>query len=547
MSDAPATSAPQAAETPTDSAAITSAIEEISVAVATGLVPFLGQAINIYDTITCMLTLHNSTSAEDQMEAKFDLVLALVGWIPGAGGGVKKTIRIVNKHPERFAPILFDVLRMVCDKVGIHTSPEFLLDKLFDAVGLKNQLGTVQSAIEGSWLYDNLPAEGRLALSTCMSTVRSQLPAMVMLVTLKLTHWKTKQRNNAAQAAGPQGKVNPVEKKPEKNDPKVAETGHNAPTLTASNNTVNASIGTSVAEGVSKSLTGIVGEHITDYFLYEKYGWGKDWSRHDMGMQGEWKEKPSKTFPGKLNEATRLNPLFALKAHGTGIDGVWKVQMGDPHNGGKPYAIVESKASKVGKAPKNAASKPGVKGKLLDNARRIKDAALPKSEELLEPDTSEGSDSAGAGKPGGKPVGKGGGGKPSGGKQAQPKQTAASTAPASARQTNNSVEQPLVQMSQKWITKNIKDAVKFGVIADAREIVEEIRINGTKVYSRHLFYTPFYLPSAAEHEKALLEDERDKHEKHADHDIPSTHRHDEREVKAAVNHKHAKLGLPLEP
>ncbi|MBE3025115.1 hypothetical protein [Janthinobacterium sp. GW458P] len=53
---------------------------------------------------------------------------------------------------------------------------------------------------------------------------------------------------------------------------------------------------------------------ITDYFLYEKYGWGKDWSRHDMGMQSEWKEKPSTTFPGKLNEATRLNPLFALKS-----------------------------------------------------------------------------------------------------------------------------------------------------------------------------------------------------------------------------------------
>ncbi|RFP28733.1 hypothetical protein [Duganella sp. BJB476] len=539
MSDAPATTSSQVGETQTDSAAITSAIEEISVAVATGLVPFLGQAINIYDTITCMLTLHNSTSAEDQMEAKFDLVLALVGWIPGAGGGVKKTIRIVNKHPERFAPILFDVLRMVCDKVGIHTSPEFLLDKLFDAVGLKNQLGTVQSAIEGSWLYDDLPAEGRLALSTCMSTVRAQLPAMVMLVTLKLAHWKTKQRNNAAQVIGPQGKVNPAEKKPEKKDPKVAEAGHNAPTLSTSNNTVNASIGTSVIEGVSNTLTGIVGEHITDYFLYEKYGWGKGWSRHDTGMQGEWKERPSKTFPGKLNEGTRLNPLFALKAHGTGIDGVWKVQMGDPHNGGKPYAIVESKASKVGKAPKNASSKPGVKNKLMDNARRIKDAALPRSEELLEPDTSEDNGSAGTGKPSGKPGGKngiGGGKLSTGAKQAQPKRDAPSAGVSPASKSSGA-EQPLVQMSHRWIGKNLFSAV-------GRVLEVDIKQFG---YSRHLFYTPFYLPSAAEHEKALLEDERGKPEKHANHDIPSTHRHDEQEVKAAVNHKLAKLSLTLEP
>ncbi|MBE3025116.1 hypothetical protein [Janthinobacterium sp. GW458P] len=80
---------------------------------------------------------------------------------------------------------------------------------------------------------------------------------------------------------------------------------------------------------------------------------------------------------------------------------MWKVQRGDPHNGGKPYAIVESKASKVGTAPKNASCKPGVKNKLMDNARRIKDAALPKSEDLLEPDTSEG-------EPNGPPVPTGG-------------------------------------------------------------------------------------------------------------------------------------------
>lgn len=542
MSDAPATTAPQAGETQTDSAAIASAIEEISVAVATGLVPFLGQAINIYDTITCMLTLHNSTSAEDQMEAKFDLVLALVGWIPGAGGGVKKTIRIVNKHPERFAPILFDVLRMVCDKVGIHTSPELLLDKLFDAVGLKNQLGTVQSAIEGSWLYDDLPVEGRLALSTCMSTVRAQLPAMVMLVTLKLAHWKTKQRNNAARVNGPQGKVNPAEKKPDKKDPKVAEAGHNAPMLTASNKTDSAPIGMSVAEAVSNTVIGIVGEHITDYFLYENYGWGRGWSQHDMGMQGGWEKQPSKTFPGKLNEATRLNSLFALKAHGTGIDGVWKVQMGDPHNGGKPYAIVESKAAIVGKAPKNASRKPSVKSKLLDNARQIKDKALPKSEDLLDLETTDG---APAPSPASAPTATGRRGRAT----QQPVHTPASAPPANTAAKTGSPHKGrvFVQMSQDWIEKNIRDAVRIGTVAGAREIVEDIRLNGTKVYSRHLFYTPFYLPSAAEHEKALLENEPNKHEKHAGHDIPSTHRHAEQEVKAAVNHKHAKLGLKLEP
>ena len=231
MSDAPAATALEADEAETDYADISSTIEEISPDVANGLIPFLGQAINIYDTIACMMTLHDSTSAEDQMQAEFDLVLALVGWMPGPGGGVKKTIRHVNKYPGFFAPMLFDALRMDCHRVGIHTSPELLLDKLFDAACLKNQLGTIQGAIEGSWLYDDLPAEDRLALSTCMSKVRAELPAMVTLVTLKLAHWKTEQRNNAAQ---PRPSSAPVLPSPSKSGQTTnfVEFNHHWPDLT---------------------------------------------------------------------------------------------------------------------------------------------------------------------------------------------------------------------------------------------------------------------------------------------------------------------------
>ena len=152
----------------------------------------------------------------------------------------------------------------------------------------------------------------------------------------------------------------------------------------------------------------------------------------------------------------------------------------------------------------------------------------------------------GGGKPGGKPSGKPSGkegargSKPlGGGKQAQPKKGAPSTGPTSMSPAN-SPEQPLIQMSRKWIAKNIKTS---GL---DRFVIDDFAKFGKNVYSRHLFYTPFYLPTAAEHEKALLENEPEKHEKHANHDIPSTHRHDEQEVKAAINHKHAKLGLELE-
>lgn len=509
--------------------------EEIGTAVATGLVPFLGQAVNIYDTVECLITLHNSSDAESTAEAKFDLVLALVGWIPGAGGGVKKTIRIVNKNPDRYAPILFDVLRMICAKLGIHTSPEVLLQKLFDAAGLKSLLGTVQSAIEDSWAYEKLPQEGQLALAGAMTTVRAELPAMVMLVTKKLTKWKSKQRNNAARQAGMEKKT-PTDTKPATNDATVAKTGDNTPTPAQSNGTANAQLGATALDEITNSITGIVGEHITDYFLYEEYGWGKDWSEHDRGQDGGWQARPGKTSPGKLNEETKLNKLFADKAHGVGIDGVWKVQLGDPHNNAKPYAIIESKASAVSSAPTNSSRKPGIRSKLLDNAKRIKESTLPKSDDLLEPDTKGGASSAGTGKGGGKPPGKAGAsGKSPGGKHANAK------SPPPAGGKNSSAERPVVQMSQVWIENNIRRAVRN------QEVSYEIASHGIRVYSRHLFYTPFYLPSSAAHLKALHEGNRAAHEKHADHQIPSTHRHDEHEVKAAVNRKHVKLGLPVEP
>jgi hypothetical protein len=528
-------------------------VEEIGTAVATGLVPFLAQAINIYDTIESMLTLHRSQGAEAENEAKFDLVLALVGWIPGAGGGVKKTIRIVNKNPQRYAPILFDVLRMVCAKLGIQTSPESLLDKLFDAAGLKAILGTVQSSVEKSWAYEQMPSEGQMALSSTMTMVRASLPAMLTLVLMKLVHWKKMQRNTAARSTGSH-KRNPAAPKPAPAHPDTGKGGTDDPHRVTHNTSANAVVGTAPLEEITKGATGMLGEHITDYFLYEEYGWGRGWSAHDQGNSGSWATKPGKEFPGKLNEGSKLNPLLALKAHGVGIDGVWKVQIADPKNAGKPYAIVESKASANETEPKNPSRKPPIKGKLLDNTRKFKkpvslaaaaakaaSAAMPPVADLLEPRTTA---PAGPERAGGKR-----GGQSARTKKAQQKKTAAKT--SSPTTANGAVapqreaETKIVQMSQVWIEKNIGLAVKVPAI------LYEINRKGIHVYSRHLFYTPFYLPSALEHALALRSalpgKDANLGASHTSHSIPSTHRHDEIEVKRAVNSKHEKLGLPQEP
>jgi hypothetical protein len=529
-------------------------VEEIGTAVAAGLVPFLGQAINIYDTIESLLTLHNSQGAAAEAEAKFDLVLALVGWIPGAGSGVKKTIRIVNKNPQRYAPILFDVLRRVCLKLGIYTSPELLLQKLFDAVGLKAILGTVQTSVEKSWAYEQMPAEGQQVLSMTMAMVRDSLPAMVLLVTTKLLHWRGMQRNTAARSKG-RSKKDPAALKPAAEHPATAKAGANSPAHAPGNGVEKGVIGTETLRTVTNELLGMLGEHITDYFLYEKYGWGKDWSGHDYGVSGSWETKPGKEFPGKLNNRTKLNALRAETAHGVGIDGVWKVQLGDPHNGGKRYAIVESKASFRSKKPKNEAAKPRIASKLLSNKRRFRKAAeeavaigakveetvLPDPAELLDPPTGDPAGSAASQSPGRKA----GARLKNKGIADQDKQkpidnsASAQTAVASA-----GGEKLLVQMSRRWIRKNIRFAVKDPAI------LLDLRNNDAHVYSRHLFYTPIYLPTAVEHLLAL-QAQKDSggamHNAHENHSIPPTHRHDEHEVKMAVNFKLRQLKLEQEP
>ncbi|NAT39001.1 hypothetical protein CU661_18485, partial [Pseudomonas syringae pv. actinidifoliorum] len=79
---------------------------ELAKGIALGAVPFLGQAIDAYDTIESSIVLYNAESTGGKEDAQFDLLMAIIGWIPGPGDGLKKSLRIVNKDPERYAPVL---------------------------------------------------------------------------------------------------------------------------------------------------------------------------------------------------------------------------------------------------------------------------------------------------------------------------------------------------------------------------------------------------------------------------------------------------------
>lgn len=286
-----------------------------------------------------------------------------------------------------------------------------------------------------------------------------------------------------------------------------------------------------VADKLTNELVGISGEHIADYHCAKTFGWGGHWHEHDKGAEGSWTIQPDARNVGKLSHGgapKSPHVLYKLTdgANGTGIDAVWRAE---GHNEGKPYAIVEAKASRDEDAPKFM-RKPGNTRK-PSVASMLGMAGKPDGKELLEP-LEEGAASAKPKKPSGKAGGKAtstsGSSKP-----AVPKnQSAAKVAESKAEEsTAQGKKEILVQMSHEWIASNIRKAV-------SDSIADEISLRRQKVYSRHLFFAPAYHDSGSPlaHMKAKLEGlPPSQHESH------DAFHYDESSVKKAVNKRKAAL------
>ena len=79
-------------------------------------------------------------------------------------------MRIVNKDPQRYAPVLFDLLRFVLQECGIKTSPEELLKEVFNASKLRGELDDIISAVKGSSAFQSLPNWAQSAVVTVLAT-----------------------------------------------------------------------------------------------------------------------------------------------------------------------------------------------------------------------------------------------------------------------------------------------------------------------------------------------------------------------------------------
>jgi|SRR5471030_2123615 len=481
------------------SAAYQEAAVELAKGIALGAVPFLGQAIDAYDTIESSIVLYNAESTDGKEEAQFDLLMAVIGWVPGPGDGLKKSLRIVNKDPQRYAPVLFDLLRFVLQECGIKTSPEELLKQIFDASKLRAELDEIITGVKGSSTFQSLPNWAKTSVVTVLAASRDNMPAMVGIVEKRLVKWKGMQRNSSAASSGSSHPKRA--EKPANKDSAVAAKGKDGASGTHSNQVEASKVGLQAPSSILNEGLGVSGEHIADYICAVEFGWGKDWDGHDKGADGKWLEGvPSAGKTGKLSAGgspKAKHVLYKLSdgANGTGLDAVWRA---DPaNNEGEQFAIIEAKASRDEDAPKfmrklNNTRKPGISSKLGVSG-------LTDPSELIEPIESNETNTASKKK-----------------NTISTGKHKATTAKSETRPSKKK-RKILVQMSREWIDENLGKAVS-GV-----SLASQI----THSYSRHLFYTPLYHASLSpkEHASARLSNADDSsHQNHkafhyADHEI----------------------------
>ena len=471
--------------------------------------PFLGQAIDAYDTIESAIVLYNAESTAGKEDVQFDLLMAVIGWIPGPGDGLKKSLRIVNKDPQRFAPVLFDLLRFVLQECGIKTSPEELLKQIFDAGKLRGELDEIITCVKGSSTFQSLPNWAKTSVVTVLASSRDNMPAMVGIVEKRLVKWKGMQRNSSAASSGSSHPKRA--EKPASKDSSVAAKGKDGASGTHSNQVEASKVGLQAPSSILNEGLGVSGEHIADYICAVEFGWGKDWDGHDKGSDGKWLEGvPSGSKMGKLSAGgspKAKHVLYKLTdgANGTGIDAVWRAN--PANNGGEKFAIVEAKASRDEDAPKfmrkpNNTRKPSV-------ASKLGISGITEPSDLIEPIENTEANSTN-------------------GKKNKVSGKSSTNTTKSENRASKKTTRILVQMSDEWIEDKLEKAVSGF----------SLHLQILEPYSRHLFYTPLYHTSLSPKEHAGARLNNTDESSHQNH---KAFHYGEAEVKSFVNKRKKSL------
>ncbi|ULT73585.1 hypothetical protein [Pseudomonas sp. BC42] len=173
---------------------------ELLKAIERSRLPLLTQELNAYDCIQAIFELDAINNPKDEEDAFFDLALALIGWIPGPGQGLKILLRLINHAPQLHAEKLFDMIRYALMACRLKTSPEQLLEKCLDPMRLAEELPEIIRGVSASSTFNGLtPQQQRLVLHN-LNEACEHTEFLMASVQERIAPWIAEQRNNSAAA-----------------------------------------------------------------------------------------------------------------------------------------------------------------------------------------------------------------------------------------------------------------------------------------------------------------------------------------------------------
>ncbi|MEJ5138076.1 MULTISPECIES: hypothetical protein [Acinetobacter] len=293
----------------------------ITQAIAIGFSP-AGIALDVADLARASYNLYQEKSDDNY----FEVILCVIGFIPGPGDGVKAGLRIVNRKPE----ILFELIRFIMAHCKIYGDPERWLSELISdkkireliRSGKREALNASNKNIDNKWAKYWL----NQSIEITFNFLEASISSLIQLLARKVLHWKKKVPKSSADkghTGGGKGHQN-GSAHGTTYDGKTGQNGNGQGNKSRRLSKVD------ISKVLSNLEVGGVGEHMADYWVADKLAIQ---AIHDSGQQ--------------LNSKLQ-RPMTKLHVgiHDQGIDAIWKSDKKDIGvMNTKTYAIIEAKAS----------------------------------------------------------------------------------------------------------------------------------------------------------------------------------------------------------
>lgn len=309
-------------------------------------------AVAVADVGEATWHLYKEKDPKVRSQAKFQLLMGIISFIPGIGGGFRLALKSLIKKPDFYGPIIFDLGIAIIEeankrwKYNLPLNPEGYLLSLINVSNIREYLNKIRIKYVAQlreykaarWVGLPETVDSFLGeLSNQLEDIIRNVLAPAVLAAIN----RARHRKNSARPSNVTTKKTNTTTSTNTKKTNTTNKGSSKPTVTRSRGNLRARI-RSKFPNITSAIGG-VGEHIADYYCLEHLDWGKDqWDGHDKAQQGKWKKLPSASNLGKLNDNRKLKYNGPI-GNDRGIDGFWRAKLST--NQGKKYAVVEAKAT----------------------------------------------------------------------------------------------------------------------------------------------------------------------------------------------------------